>query len=136
MTRFITVMVSLAALAATISPSWAAGAYDGTWIVDLPASIGPGFGGPDAPCIALRLRILIKDSQLSAELQRSPLEGNVVENSSSPKATPLTGMVRPDGSVVAKWGPYVATGTLAGPNTRVTVQGACGPRSGTAVRIG
>src|ERR1700691_1140446 len=100
MTRFITVMVSLAALAATISPSWSAGAYDGTWIVDLPASIGPGFGGPDAPCIPLRLRILTSDSQLSAELQRAPREGNVVENSSSPKAAPLTVVVRPDASVV------------------------------------
>jgi hypothetical protein len=136
MTRLITVMLSLAALAATISPSWSAGAYDGTWIVDLPASIGPGFGGPNAPCVALRLRILIKDNQLSAELRREPREGNVVENSSNPNATPVTGTVRPDGSVDARWGNYVATGMLAGPNARVTVQGACGPRTGSAVRIG
>jgi len=140
MARFITVTAMLCALAgaaiAPAPPAWAMGPYDGTWIVDLPANNGPSFGNANSACPALRLRILVKDNQLSASLQRVPGAPNVVENSADPNATPVTGSVRPDGSVEAKWGNYVATGTLAGANTAVTVQGTCGSRTGTAVRIG
>lgn len=140
MTRFITLVAALGALAGTalaLSPlASAAGPYDGTWIVDLPANNGPGFGNPNSACPALRLHILVKDSQLSALLQRVPSNPRVVENSTDPNATPVTGSVRPDGSVDAKWGEYVATGTLAGADAAVTVRGTCGSRTGTVVRVG
>jgi hypothetical protein len=135
MARCLIPLAAAAALAAASSAALAAGPYDGTWIIDFPPSL-TGSNATQPACQALRLHFEVKDSQVSARLQRVSPEGNVVENSTAPGATPVTGSVKADGTVEGNWGDFTATGRLAGSQAQVTVKGVCGERTGTGVRVG
>jgi len=122
------------AVAVSAPPARAAGAYDGTWVIDIPASVQGNL--TTAACPALRLQVKIADSQVSASLERVPSgTSNTVENGTARNATPLTGAVAQDGTVVAQWEGFKANGKLAGDNGAVTVIGQCGPRNATAIRV-
>jgi hypothetical protein len=113
----------------------AAGAFDGTWVIDIPSS--PTAGNPSTPpCPALRLQARIVDSRVTGSLERvASGTPNTVEPGSSRAASPITGMVQPDGALAAEWEGYRATGKLSGDTGQITVQGQCGPRSATASRV-
>jgi len=113
----------------------AAGPYDGTWILDIPAEFHGAAKTIDAACPAVRVRFEVSDSHISGMLKR-PADGEAgVANSDAPDAVPVSGSVRPDGAMVANWGSYGATGSLAGSTPEVTVASSCGPRTGTAIRV-
>ena len=114
-------------------PVYAAGKYDGTWIIDLPPSAITG-GNPDPTCPALRFPIRIKDNSINASLERVPsVNPNVIGPGYSGNAIPVKGSVDSSGMLTASWQRYTATGTLqAG---IVTVKGPCGPRQGTATLV-
>lgn len=140
MARFLTTLAAGGGLAASLLalPSFtalAAGPYDGTWIIDFPPSLS-GSNLSQPACQALRLRFEVKDNEVSARLQRISPDGNVVENSDAPGATPVTGTVKPDGTVEGNWGNFTATGKLAGTQAQVTVNGVCGERTGNGVKLG
>ena len=135
MARLLTLLAAGTALAASATAALAAGPYDGTWVIDFPASL-TGSNATQPACQALRLHFEVKDSQVSARLQRISADGNVVENSTAPSATPVTGTVKPDGTVEGNWGNFTATGRLSGSQAQVTVNGVCGERKGTGVKVG
>jgi hypothetical protein len=85
----------------------------------------------------LRFPIAIKDGEISGTLHRVPstTDGVIVEAGSGPDSAPVTGTVRPDGSVTAEWMNYHAEGKLADKDGAVTIQGECGPRRATVTRI-
>ncbi|HUZ75390.1 MAG TPA: hypothetical protein VMU87_20595 [Stellaceae bacterium] len=115
-------------------PALASSPYDGTWIVDFPAS--PTVGGRSEPvCPALRLRAEVKDGQISGSLARF-FPGNVVENDQGSAASPVTGTVHPDGSVEAYWLGWIVKGQITGERAQLTLlYGQCGPRHMTGIRV-
>src|SRR5665213_4375693 len=126
-------IVSLA-LASAAVPARASGPYDGTWIVDFPAS--PIIGGTSqSVCPALRLRADIADSKISGSLARF-FPGNVVENDQGHAASPVTGIVHADGSVEAYWLGWIVNGQITGDRAQLTLLfGQCGPRQMTGIRV-
>lgn len=121
-------------LAGATLPGRASGPYDGTWIVDFPAS--PLIAGTSkSVCPALRLRADVKDGQISGSLARI-FPGNVVENYEGYAASPVTGTVKPDGSVEAYWLGWIVNGQITGDRAQLTLLfGQCGPRQMTAIRV-
>jgi hypothetical protein len=124
-----------AAILTASQAAFAAGPFDGKWVVDFPAS---GFieatGGQVCP--ALRLPIDIKDGHVFASLTRMPsVNGIMIETEDGPQSTPVTGTVQPDGAVQANWQSYDVTGKLDGDSGKVSVRGECGLRTGQAIRI-
>jgi hypothetical protein len=131
MAKHLAAAVLLAALA--LSPlAVRAAQFDGKWVVDFPAvtvrDIRHG-------CSEMRVVAVVKDNQITATLERERDNLNEVENSTEPRAEPLTGTVGPDGSFTAQWESYVITGKLSGAGGEAQVAGSCGPRTGTAVRV-
>jgi hypothetical protein len=135
MTRYVVVLIAAALGAAVAPPAQAAGGFDGTWVIDIPPSIVRG-SATSGPCPALRLRATISDSKITASLERvAGGAPNTIENGTGRSSGPLTGTVQPDGSVSADWQGYRAAGKLSGDAGTVTVQGQCGPRDATVVRV-
>jgi hypothetical protein len=134
--RFPWSVIAAGAAAATVAHSaHAAGPYDGTWVIDIPASLARGVQST-GPCPALRLEAKIVDSQVTASLERVPSgTTETVENSTARTAAPLTGTVEADGTVTADWQGYKSNGKLSGDTGAITVQGECGPRDATATRV-
>lgn len=131
---FFAAVTILAMLAGAALPADAAGSYDGVWIVDFPAE-PPSAGSNESTCPALRLRADIKDSRISGSLARI-FPGNVVENYRGYAASPVTGLVHPDGSVEAYWLGWIVKGQITGDRAVLTLLfGQCGPRHMTAVRV-
>lgn len=122
------------ALGTSTLPARATSPYDGTWIVDFPAS--PVISGTNqSVCPALRLRADVKDSQISGSLGRVE-PGNVVENYQGYVASPVTGTVHADGSVEAYWLGWIVKGQITGDRAELTLLfGQCGPRQMTGVRV-
>jgi peptidoglycan-associated lipoprotein len=121
-----TTALGLAALAMPTVPARAAGPYDGTWIIDVPADIISAHGDPTCP--ALRLRVQITDSQLYGNFRRSdPEMSNVVENGGRSGASQVFGSVQPDGTITAQWQNFHAAGQMMGQGAGLTVQSECGP---------
>jgi hypothetical protein len=141
MTRSLIVLLAGSALSAAVlalpaTGARAAGPYDGTWVIDIPDSAIGDSKHADAACPALRLVFEVNDGHIAARLKREPESALIVSNSDAPDARPVSGVVRPDGTLTANWGPYGATGSLAGSTPEVTVNGSCGIRTGTAFRLG
>jgi hypothetical protein len=112
----------------------ASGPYDGTWVVDFPAS--PVIAGTsESVCPALRLRADVEDGQISGSLGRVE-PGNVVENYQGYAASPVTGTVKPDGRVEAYWLGWIVKGQITGETAQLTLLfGQCGPRQMTGMRV-
>jgi hypothetical protein len=130
-------VVAAALLLPASQAAFAATAYDGTWVLDVPSStIIPRTG--EAYCPALRLPVQVTNGQVTAMLHRvpSPDDTDVVESGAGPAASPVTGQVSADGSVEAQWQGYRATGQLSGNTGEITVDGECGPRTSVATRVG
>ena len=126
--------IVLVALGCAAVPARASGPYDGTWIVDFPAS--PLIDGTsESTCPALRLKADVKDSQISGSLAQF-FPGNVVENANVYAASPVTGTVHPDGSVEAYWLGWIVKGQITGDRAQLTLLfGECGPRQMTAIHV-
>jgi hypothetical protein len=119
-------------LVSPVFPAHAAGPYDGTWTIDMPAS---GQGAPgEFGCPALRIQVRIVDSQVQGTLQRTGTGTTVETGGSGSSAAPVTGSVSPDGMLNAQWSGYHATGRLEGDKGKLNVQRTCGPETATATR--
>ncbi len=126
-TLLATTAMAVIALALPMGPARAAGAFDGTWIIDVPADSLSGSGG-EPTCPALRLGVQITDNQVSGNFQRAyPELENVVEDGDSDRATRVTGVVQPDGAMTAQWQNFHAAGQFVGNGAGLTVQSECGP---------
>lgn len=128
---------SLALSVTGVSLALAAGPFDGSWVLDVPAGrLKPGDYTSSASCPALRLPVQIRDSKVTGELTRMPntVGTPLIEPGGGRGSAPVTGTVQPDGTVVAQWENYHAAGKLAGDGGQVTVQGECGPRIAKATR--
>jgi hypothetical protein len=113
----------------------AAGPYDGNWVLDFPAAGASNVEGHSS-CAAVRLPIQISNNQISGGLARTGV-GNGVTSGSGSSAQPVTGQVQPDGTFNMSWQRYTATGKLTSAQGQATVaRSQCGPRQGTAVRVG
>jgi len=119
-------------LAPLMLPAQAAGPYDGTWTIDMPAT-GQGGSGEFA-CPALRIQVRIADSQVQGTLQRAGTGTTVETGGSGSSAAPVTGSVSPDGMLNAQWSGYHATGKLNGDQGKLNVQRTCGTETATATR--
>jgi hypothetical protein len=123
--------VAIMLLALSVTAASAAGAYDGNWVIDFLAA-GYNSGSGDYTCPAARLEIKITDNQISGLLGRT----GTGDTFASGQGSPITGSVKRDGSISAKWQNYAATGKLGAHGGQVAiVRGECGPRKGTAIRI-
>jgi hypothetical protein len=129
--------VALLGTVALTAPSFAAGAYDGTWVVDVP-SAGTINGSNNMVCPALRIPVQIRDNEVTGTLQRvETTTGAVIVEAGNNNASagPVAGTVAPDGTVNAHWQNYRASGKLGPQTGQVTIRGECGPRIATAIRI-
>jgi len=126
--------LALAAFTLPMAPAHAAGRFDGTWIIDVPADRITSVG--DATCPALRLRVQITDNQVSGNFRRSyPEAENVVQDGGDNSASRVTGNVQPDGAVTAQWQNFHAAGRLLGPDAGLIVQSECGPLIASVYRL-
>lgn len=130
----------VALLSLCAPPAVAAGTYDGNWVFDFPAAGGITAEG-QARCPAFRVPVRITDNQISGSLGRAGSgvgSGSLRSGGSGTRTSPVTGSVAADGSVKARWENYALTGKLSGggQGELTTVRGQCGPRKGTAVRVG
>ena len=130
-------MAAFALAATTASLAYAAGQYDGTWVIDVPPSASSVVTSANPSCPALRLPIQIKDSKVSGSLTRVPSVsgGPTVEAGTGRHASEVTGTVLADGTVHAQWQGYKAAGKLGDGTGTVTIKGECGPRKATATRV-
>lgn len=130
-----TTALALAAFAVPIIPAYAAGPYDGIWIIDVPADTISG-DDSDPTCPALRLRVQIIDNQVFGNFKRSPPEmSNVVENGGRGGASRVSGSVQPDGTLTAQWQNFHAKGRMIGNGAGLMVQSECGPLKARVWRL-
>ncbi len=134
MPKWLAAAVAVAALTLPILPAHA-GQYDGRWVIDFPASEIYATTNSGRGCAAIRIVVDIKDGMISGNLGREPNNPTAVDNSAGSGSAPLTGTVAPDGAVSATWQNYAVTGKLAASDGQVNVTGACGPRTGKALRV-
>jgi hypothetical protein len=125
--------LAVAMIALPISPTLAAGPFDGTWQVDAPDA-GSSSSSDVSSCEAARLQFQVKDNQVQGQLGRSPYGARFTQ--SGPGTTPITGTVQPDGTLNAQWQKYKATGKLTGDKAELRWKGTCGPRVATGGRVG
>jgi len=124
--------IGLAVIA--VLPAHAAGKYDGTWIIDVPATMDGD--GRNPTCAALRFPLEVKDNLVGGSLERIYAGGyNVVERGYDSNATPISGSVQADGTVTFEWEGYHVAGTFGEATGTLTIKGACGPRVSKAVRV-
>src|ERR1700688_318571 len=117
--------IAAGALTAPMFPAIAAGQYDGMWIVDAPPA-GQAQPTQASGCDAVRIPFQVAGDKITGSLQRSPYVTGRVEQGATPRATPITGTIQPDGTVTAQWQNYSATGKLSGENAEVKWTGECG----------
>ena len=136
--RMTLLVVSLsvpAAMIASLTPrAFAASPYDGTWQVEAaPAgNSGTNTTGRDQ-CEGVRLQFQVKDSQVQGSMARSTYGSGVSQSGRG--ATPVTGTVKPDGTLNAQWQSFKATGKLTGDKAELRWKGQCGPRVATGGRV-
>jgi len=134
-------LVSLTALALAlpVSPSSAAGPYDGTWVIEAPAAGTSDEWGRPA-CAAGRFEFQIKNNQVIGSLKRTfsagGRSGSTVQQGEGRGSSPVTGTVAADGSVTARWESFQATGKLTGDKAQLSWRSPCGPRQATGRRTG
>jgi hypothetical protein len=110
---------------------FAAGPYDGNWVIDFPDS-GYNSASGQYRCPGIRLPIQISNNEVSGKLGRTGM-GTELQSSNG---QPVTGQVQPDGTLNLSWQNYSANGKLSSSQGEVmTARGSCGQRSGTAVRL-
>ncbi len=130
-----TSLLALAAFALPMTSARAAGPFDGTWIIDVPADTISG-ADDNAVCPALRLRVQITDSQVTGDFRRSfPEDSNVVETGGTNGASQVSGNVQPDGALTAQWQNFHAAGQMAGDRGTLTMQSECGPLQALVRRL-
>jgi outer membrane protein OmpA-like peptidoglycan-associated protein len=121
------------AFAVPMAPAFAAGPFDGVWIIDVPNSIVTGDSVPTCP--AQRLTMRISDSQVTGNFDRVAAgEDNVVENGRQ-NASGVSGSVQPDGVIATRWQNFHAEGKLTGNQAQLTMQSECGPMIATGRRV-
>ena len=135
-TRLNSIPMTIAALLVITFPAYAAGQFDGEWVVDAPRAGGAG-AGTEVPtgCDPVRIPFKITNNQVSGSLERETYGTGRVQAGQGRRASPITGTVQPDGTVHARWQNYRVTGKLSGDQAEVRWKGECGERVATGSRI-
>jgi len=134
--RFTSMSVAVVALAVGVLPAHAAGAYDGSWYVDAPAT-GQNQPAQEASgCEALRIDFTVRDNRVSGSLQHRLYGEGLEPGAGGPSAAPLIGTVQADGTLTAEWDTRRFTGRLAGDKAELRWNGECGARVATGGRAG
>jgi len=113
-----------------------AGPFDGTWQVET----SPTRQGTPAErtrgCEPVRFQFTVRDNQIHGDLARSVSGRGGVVPGQGPGSTPITGTIKPDGTVDAQWQNISATGKLTGNKAEIRwMSGACGQRVATGGRL-
>jgi len=112
----------------------AAGQFDGTWVIDAPASGGRTVEGRPT-CPALRLPIQVSNNQISGNLARSTANRTEVVASQGRGSSPIRGSVLADGTFAADWQNFHIAGKITGDTMTAYWNGQCGPRSAQGTRV-
>lgn len=124
------------AFALSTVAAWSAGPFDGTWQVET----SPTRQGTPAErtrgCEPVRFQFTVRDNQIHGDLARAVSGNGGVTPGQGPGSTPVTGTVKPDGTVDAQWQNINATGKLTGNKAEISwMSGACGQRVATGERL-
>jgi len=128
-------------LSLAMSPAaWAAGKYDGNWVFDFPSAGAMSSFTNQGTCGAFRVPVQITNNQISGSLgiggYGGPGSGSLRSGGYGSSASPITGQVKPDGSLTGSWQKWKFTGNLSDAQGKLTiVKSQCGPRDGTAYRV-
>lgn len=135
MARFLPMLTTVAsvAVAAFALPAYAAGPFDGNWVIDAPPAGGAIGAEGQYTCPALRLPFTVRDGQVIGDLHRTAT--GTIEAGKASNSAPVTGSVGTDGSVNVTWQNFHATGKLSGSSGEVGWAGECGPRQATATKV-
>jgi hypothetical protein len=136
MARFLPTLTTITAMSFAVIalPAYAAGPYDGNWVIDAPG-VGGAIGAEgEYMCPALRLPFQVKDGQVIGDLHRTAT--GTIEAGKTSNSAPVTGSVSGDGGVNVTWQNFHATGRLSGGAGTVGWAGECGPRTATASKVG
>jgi hypothetical protein len=136
MARFLPTLTTITAMSFAVIalPAYAAGPYDGNWVIDAPG-VGGAIGAEgEYMCPALRLPFQVKDGQVIGDLHRTAT--GTIEAGKTSNSAPVTGSVSGDGGVNVTWQNFHATGKLSGGAGTVGWAGECGPRTATASKVG
>jgi hypothetical protein len=136
MARFLPTLTTITAMSFAVIalPAYAAGPYDGNWVIDAPG-VGGAIGAEgEYMCPALRLPFQVKDGQVIGDLHRTAT--GTIEAGKTSNSAPVTGSVSSDGGVNVTWQNFHATGRLSGAAGTVGWAGECGPRTATASKVG
>ena len=112
----------------------AAGPFDGTWVIDAPASGGRTVEGR-ATCPALRMPIQIVNSKISGNLARSTSNRTEVVASQGRGSSPIRGSILTDGTFAADWQNFHIAGKITRDTMTAYWNGQCGPRSAQGTRV-
>jgi hypothetical protein len=126
--------IAVATLAVPLVPAYAAGSFDGNWIVTAPAVRETSAGGG---CPGLRLPVAINDNQITGRWEYVSSGSGIptVEAGHDRYSAPVTGTVQPDGSFTAQWMSFHATGKFTGDKVEMRWSGECGPRMASGGRV-
>lgn len=135
MARFLPMLTTITsvAVAAFALPAYAAGPYDGNWVIDAQGASGAIGAEGEYTCPALRLSFQVQNGQVMGDLHRTAT--GTIENGKASNSAPVTGTVGGDGSVNVNWENFHATGKLTGTTGTVRWSGECGPRTATAQKV-
>jgi len=125
---------ALAVIAAAALPAYAAGPFDGQWVIDAPPQGGAIGAEGQYTCPAIRLPFMVKDGQVLGDVHRTATGS--IEAGKSSNSSPVTGSVSGDGSVSVTWQNFKVSGKLSGNSGQVGWSGECGPRTATATKVG
>jgi len=118
---------------AYVVPAYAAGPYDGNWVLDAPPAGGAIGSEGQYTCPAIRIPFTVADGKVVGDLHRTA-DGAVVSGKAS-NSSPLSGAVGADGSASVSWQNFHVTGKLNGSAGSASWAGECGPRTGTITKV-
>ena len=135
MARVLPLLTSIAAVVAMayVVPAYAAGPYDGNWVLDAPPAGGAIGSEGQYTCPAIRIPFTVSNGQVVGDLHRTA-EGTIEAGKSS-NSSPLSGSVNGDGSAAVSWQNFHVSGKLSGASGAASWAGECGPRTGTITKV-
>ena len=129
--------IALFAATAAFSPmgiAWAAGPFDGTWVIDAHGTGGHVQSTGQTDCPAFRLTFVITDSKISESLAPSPSNSAVIVPSHGRGSSLARGSVAEDGTFAVQWQNFHIVGRITGNTLEAFWTGLCGPRSAKGTR--
>jgi len=121
------------ATAIIVSHAYAAGPYDGTWVVDSPA-VGRATSDPTAAyCPPVHALAIVNNNVITGDFFASPDE-TPAQAAAIVGRPPITGTVDADGTVTARILSIQITGKATPNSVELKWTGECGPRTGVGKR--